>query len=179
MSKTVKKLFFIIALNLFLSGYAYAGCKSDIEWSWWKNSKNKAYQAEFINNGKKFVRITEIRLKDNEGSLIKSWQARRYMQPKNESKGFFVGPGEKKREYKGIGPSIKYTKTSSFDCTYQKPYDKSLSESAGDLLGSAGNAVDDINPVNYFKKRKECKERQDRADTVAIGKSWYKECMDE
>ena len=32
--------------------------------------------------------------------------------------------------------------------------------------------------VNYFKKRKDCKDYADRADTVAIGKRWYKDCMD-
>ena len=40
-----------------------------------------------------------------------------------------------------------------------------------------GNTIDDINPLNYFKKRKKCQARADRADTVAIGKRWYKDCM--
>ena len=35
-----------------------------------------------------------------------------------------------------------------------------------------------LNPVNYFKKRKECKEEADRADTVYEGKQRYKSCMD-
>ena len=39
--------------------------------------------------------------------------------------------------------------------------------------------VPDLNPVNYFEKRKKCKERADHADTVAMGKIWYKECMKE
>ena len=36
---------------------------------------------------------------------------------------------------------------------------------------------DDINPVKYFEKRKECKEWADRADTVYLGKERYKDCM--
>ena len=37
----------------------------------------------------------------------------------------------------------------------------------------------DLNPLNYFEKRKECKEWADRADTVYRGKQRYKSCMDE
>ena len=33
------------------------------------------------------------------------------------------------------------------------------------------------NPLSYFEKRKECKSRKDNADTVAIGKRIYKQCM--
>ena len=40
-----------------------------------------------------------------------------------------------------------------------------------------GNTIDDINPLNYFKKRKKCQAQADRADTVAIGKNYYKHCM--
>ena len=41
-----------------------------------------------------------------------------------------------------------------------------------------GNTIDDINPLNYFKKRKKCQARADRQDTVAEGKKQYKRCMD-
>ena len=34
-----------------------------------------------------------------------------------------------------------------------------------------------LNPLNYFEKRKECKEEADRADTVYQGKERYKNCM--
>ena len=30
---------------------------------------------------------------------------------------------------------------------------------------------------DYFEKRKICKALADRADTVAIGKAWQKDCM--
>tara|TARA_B110000027_G_scaffold33574_1_gene37267 strand:- start:326 stop:559 length:234 start_codon:yes stop_codon:yes gene_type:complete len=39
-------------------------------------------------------------------------------------------------------------------------------------------AADAINPLNYFKKKKKCQDQADNADTVRIGKRWYKECMD-
>ena len=35
-----------------------------------------------------------------------------------------------------------------------------------------------LNPMDYFKKRKECLRRKDHADTVAIGKRIYKNCME-
>ena len=38
-------------------------------------------------------------------------------------------------------------------------------------------AADAINPLNYFKKKKKCQAQADRADTVAIGKNYYKHCM--
>ena len=34
-----------------------------------------------------------------------------------------------------------------------------------------------LNPMKYLEKRKECLRRKDNADTVAIGKRVYKNCM--
>ena len=45
------------------------------------------------------------------------------------------------------------------------------------VFEKAGDALDDLNPLNYFKKRKKCRAQADRADTVAIGKNYYKHCM--
>ena len=45
------------------------------------------------------------------------------------------------------------------------------------LKCKAGWAIDDINPVNYFKKKEKCQARADNAETVGIGKRWYKDCM--
>ena len=45
------------------------------------------------------------------------------------------------------------------------------------LKCKAGWVIDDINPVNYFKNKKKCQAQADNADTVAIGKRWYKDCM--
>jgi hypothetical protein len=33
--------------------------------------------------------------------------------------------------------------------------------------------------VNYFKKRKDCKDYADRADSVYLGKQRYKTCMED
>ena len=46
------------------------------------------------------------------------------------------------------------------------------------IFEKAGDALDDLNPLNYFKKRKKCQAIADRMDTVRIGKIRYKECMD-
>ena len=40
-------------------------------------------------------------------------------------------------------------------------------------------AIYDLNPANYYKKRKECQRVADNMDTVAIGKRYYKRCMEE
>ena len=45
------------------------------------------------------------------------------------------------------------------------------------LKCKAGWVIDDINPVNYFKKKEKCQARADNAETVGIGKRWYKDCM--
>ena len=47
------------------------------------------------------------------------------------------------------------------------------------LKCKAGSAVDSINPVTYFKNREKCQEWADNADTVARGKTRYKDCMDD
>ena len=47
------------------------------------------------------------------------------------------------------------------------------------LKCKAESAIDDINPVNYFKNKKKCQEWADNADTVARGKTRYKDCMDD
>jgi hypothetical protein len=45
------------------------------------------------------------------------------------------------------------------------------------LKCKAESAIDDVNPLNYFKNKKMCQAYADRADTVAIGKRRYKDCM--
>ena len=34
-----------------------------------------------------------------------------------------------------------------------------------------------LNPVNYFKKRKECKEDSERMESTYLEKQYYKDCM--
>jgi len=46
------------------------------------------------------------------------------------------------------------------------------------LKCKAENTIDDLNPLNYFEKRKECQRRADMADTVYLGKKRYKYCME-
>jgi len=45
------------------------------------------------------------------------------------------------------------------------------------FFDKVGDALDDINPLNYFEKRKKCQDQADRMDTVAEGKRRYKNCM--
>ena len=43
----------------------------------------------------------------------------------------------------------------------------------------AGNHLKINNTLDYFEKRKKCQEEADRADTVAEGKRYYKNCMED
>ena len=56
-------------------------------------------------------------------------------------------------------------------CVFNCPTEKTL-------LEKLKNNIDDLNPINYFEKRKKCQARADRADTVAAGKRRFKYCMD-
>ncbi|MDA9662821.1 hypothetical protein N9T41_03720 [Candidatus Pelagibacter sp.] len=47
------------------------------------------------------------------------------------------------------------------------------------LFNRAGDAIDDLNPLNYFEKRKRCQARADLSDNVALGKIHFKHCMKE
>ena len=45
------------------------------------------------------------------------------------------------------------------------------------VFDSAGDTLDKVNPLNYFKKKKMCQRVADSRDTVSLGKRHYKECM--
>ena len=45
------------------------------------------------------------------------------------------------------------------------------------LFNRAGDVIDDLNPLNYFQKRKKCQAQADTEDTVAEGKIHFKHCM--
>ena len=53
-----------------------------------------------------------------------------------------------------------------------------LDRSKCSLLEKIELKANKLNPMDYFKKRKECLRRKDHADTVAIGKRIYKICME-
>ena len=58
---------------------------------------------------------------------------------------------------------------------------KTLEEVAESLgkkkMGWFEKKLDDINPANYFKKRKECKEDSERMESTYLEKEYYKDCM--
>ena len=45
------------------------------------------------------------------------------------------------------------------------------------FFDNVGDALEDLNPISYFEKRKKCQDQADRMDTVAIGKRYFKHCM--
>ena len=62
------------------------------------------------------------------------------------------------------------TKAYSIECV--------LDRSKCSLLERIEIKAKKLNPLNYLEKRKECLRRKDHADTVAIGKRVYKNCME-
>jgi len=74
------------------------------------------------------------------------------------------------------------TKDQKLDCLFGKGVWKNKHCTLPDTRGffkKQWDKLDDLNPVTYFEKRKECKEEADRADTVYEGKQRYKSCMDD
>ena len=177
----MKKILGIVVLGLFLSGNAYAGCKSDIDWKWYTESKNLKGRVgyEFKNKGSKHIRITEIEIIAKDGDVILSFKPSSWDFDEGRSKGFFVSPGKKSTGLKVNSNAYRYGKTARYDCKYQKPWKNDISDIFSNTTDSVSDTFDDLNPLNYFKKRKKCQEFADRADTVAIGKRWYKNCMEE
>ena len=74
--------------------------------------------------------------------------------------------------------SIDLIKPNKVEACHNIFIDWSEHSSFEKLKCKAGSAIDDINPVNYFKKKEKCQALADNADTVRIGKKRYKECMD-
>ena len=120
-----------------MSGVAFANCKSDIEFNWWKGVGNQV-SFEFNNKGSKHIRITRIYVKDSDGDIITDVKPRTW-RTSNSSKGWFVNPKEKRKTTYGWDNAHQYARKAGWNCTYQKPYEKSLEEkfdSASDSIGS-------------------------------------------
>ena len=60
---------------------------------------------------------------------------------------------------------------------YNREEYKDILDGEKSLFDSAGDVLKKVNPLNYFENKKKCQAHADRADTVAIGKRWYKDCM--
>ena len=58
-------------------------------------------------------------------------------------------------------------------------YEEMMEEALGKKWKKKQSILHKLNPANYFKKRKECKYYADRQNTVAEGKRYYKNCMDD
>ncbi len=161
-------------ISLIFNTIAKAGCGHDIDYEWGKYQDGKTTEFTFKNKGSKFIRITRIYVLDSDGDKIIDVKPKDYF----TKKGRFVGLNETYK-HKIITPDVyKYGKKASYKCKYQKPYEKSISDSIDSAVDSVENTLDDLNPLNYFEKRKQCLRRKDNADTVAIGKRIYKSCME-
>ena len=135
----MKKLLGIVVLGLLLSGNAYAGCKSDIKFKWWTGVGNQV-SFQFDNKKSKHIRITRIYVKDADGDIITDVNPRTW-RTTNKSKGWFVSPNEKRKTTYGMDNAHKYGKTAGWECTYQKPYEKSLGEKFEDASDSVGSTI--------------------------------------
>ncbi len=177
----IRNIFVTLFITLLFNNIAEAGCKNDIDFSWSKDyNKTNLLNFKFKNNGSKFVRITRVYVNDSDGDKISDIKIK-----KSSKSVFSVGLGRtfvnpyKEYTWKfGNSSAYTYGKTAGYECKYQKPYENSLSDNVGSAVDSVGDALSDLNPLNYFEKRKQCLRRKDNADTVAIGKRIYKNCME-
>ena len=174
----MKQIIILVFLIISLISIAKAGCKSDIDFT--LRNTGKSIEFNLRNKGSKFIRITRMYVNDADGDKIVD------IRIKKSSKSIFSqGLGRtfiapKKTYSREVGNKFvaTYGKRANYECKYQKPYENSASDTVGNAIDSVGDAMDDLNPLNYFKRRKECQNRADRADTVAQGKRIYKNCME-
>ena len=136
----MKKILVIVTISLLFASKVLAGCKSDIEFKWWKTT-NDRIGVEFENKGSKHIRITRIYIKDSDGDTINDWKPRSWRSG-NPSKGYFVSPKEKKTNtYFQMANAHKYGKRAGWECTYQKPYEKSFGDKLDDATDSIGSTI--------------------------------------
>ena len=171
----MKKILIIIIVTFLFNNIAKANCYDDLSWSWARN--NLVTEFKFTNKGSKYIRITEIKVYASDGDKIISFKPKSWDFDKGRSKGFFVHPKKKSTTTNTNNKVLLYGKKASFECKYQKPWKSDISDIFSNSSDSISDTIDDLNPLNYFEKRKECLRRKDNADTVAIGKRIYKNCM--
>ena len=89
-------------------------CKKDIKWSWYTNDTNTNAIFNFKNNGLKSIKITSRTIYDLDDVVIESATAN----------NVYLAPGEERRLFL-YSDSVRYAKTGSYGCKYEKPYGKS------------------------------------------------------
>jgi len=136
----MKKLLFIIALSLLICENSFAGCKQDVNFSWWKKGQGTDFEAvwfQFHNKKSKHIRITHIWVSDSERDKIFEFEPN---DKKNKTnKGFFIPPNDKRETARWSSDAVKYGKTAEWKCQYQKPYEKTI----GDSIKSTSNSIGD------------------------------------
>ena len=132
----MKKVLVAVFLGLLLSSNAYAGCKSDIQFSWYKD--DGFARLKFYNKSGKFIRITDYEILDSDRDTIREGEAYRFF--KNPT-GVFVGSNQSVTYGVSLGNNINYARFANYDCRYQKPYEKTMGEKAEDLADSVGDTI--------------------------------------
>ena len=140
----MKKFLGILVLSLLLSSNAYAGCKKDVKFSWYKETGSKQVFFTFKNNGAKHVRITLIYVSDADGDKILEFEPTSYFNTNTGTSGFFVSPREERKIPRGNINAYKYGKTASWRCSYQKPYETSISDKVDNVTGAVGDFIGSI-----------------------------------
>ena len=169
----MKKAIGIVVLGLLFSSSAYAAVThGDLTTNWrFFKEHNKIVIDAYNANSSKSLMITEMEIwfKDCYNGIENSRPDRVY------NINARVNPRSDRR----ITIPANFTMTGTEGCSVfshrmiepPKIQKKSITDSAGDIL-------DDLNPLNYFKNKKKCQAWADRADTVAMGKRRYKDCME-
>jgi len=137
----MKKVILIVVLGLLLSGNAYAGCKKDVKFSWYIETGSNKVFFTFKNNGAKHVRITLIYVSDADGDEILEFEPTGWNYSNSGSNGVFVAPHKEIKISRSNWNAHKYGKTASWRCSYQKPYETSISDKVDNATGAVSDFI--------------------------------------
>ena len=145
----MKKVLLIVGLSFLLASNSFAGCKKDIKFSWYTDSNNNRVHFDFKNNGPKHIRITKIYVSDSDGDRILEFKPKRISFSGGATKGMFVSPYKKTGTVAFNRDAVRFGKTAGWKCSYQKPYETTISDDVENATNSVGDFFGDL-----FKKDK-------------------------
>ena len=141
----MKKVLLIIFVSFFLSSNSFAGCKKDIKFNWYTESgtTGKVF-FNFKNNGRKHARITLIYVNDADGDEILEFKPTGINYSNTGSNGVFVKPGGERKISRMNWNAYNYGKTAGWKCSYQKPYETSISDDVDNIGGAVSDFFSDL-----------------------------------
>ena len=134
----MKKVLLIVGLSFLLASTSFAGCKKDIKFSWYKD--NNKLKFDFQNSGSKHVRITKIYVSDSDGDRILEFKPKTYSF-NGPTRGMFVSPYKNNATISSNFDAYRFGKTAGWKCSYQKPYETTISDDVENATKSVGDFI--------------------------------------